>query len=303
MKRPLRHLNALRAFEAAARHSSFAKAALDLNVSHSVVSQHIKNLEEWFGTELFIRYGNRIELSEDGKTLIPHVASAFEMLRDACDNLLHLSRVGTVVVSAEPAISSHWLRRKITEFCAKYPKIEVDLKPAWRPPELGEDHADVVIHFEQRLSVTGGVQERLFPIDGFPACSPELYHEVKFSDHLANFSHLPLVHDNGRHIWYHWFAQFTPDSNQWEEGKVYSDLALAIDAAVDGEGIFLADDILCEKEMKAGQLVQLDDRKIRCTWYRIAIEEDTPTHSPVAAFRNWVLKSSAEVSYDHSLPG
>ena len=142
MENSLRHLNALRVFEAAARHSSFAKAAGELNVSHSVVSQHIRNLELWFGTDLFIRHGNRVELSADGRDLRPQIASGLQTLTDASETLLRKTRSGTLVVSAEPALASLWLRKQITEFCRLFPRIDVDLRPAWTPAQIGEGHAD-----------------------------------------------------------------------------------------------------------------------------------------------------------------
>lgn len=295
MKGSLRHLNALHAFEAAARHSSFAKAAAELNISHSVVSQHVKNLELWLDTKLFVRGGNRIDLTGDGRQLAPQIAHGLQILRDACDGMLRLTQSGVVKVSAEPAIASRWLRKRITEFGKEFPKIDVELKPAWRPPVLGDDHTDIIVHFEERIPLEGTNRARLFPIDGFPACAPQLLDRIERKDAVADFSALPLVHDNGRHIWYDWFLKHIPENEQWEVGKVYSDLSLAIDAAVDAEGVILADDIICRKEIDQGNLVKLDDRINRCTWYCIAVADDTQPNSAVAAFQNWLI---AEASTD-----
>lgn len=298
MNSSIRHLNSLRAFEAAARHSSFAKAAQELNVSHSVVSQHIKNLELWFGTKLFVRYGNRIELSDDGRQLMPQITNGFQILRDACEGLLHQNQAGTITVYAEPAIASRWLRRKITEFCSEFPKIEVDLKPGWTPMATSDQHSGIVIHFEERIPAGATLQRRLFPIDGFPACSPELYQQITYSDDVALFNGLPLLHDSGRQTWQQWFAKYLPQSRNWEKGKVYSDLSLAIDAAVDGEGIILADNIICRREIESGALVKLDDRVIRCTWYSIATESGKLQPPPVATFQDWLTKLFADTDFE-----
>ncbi|WP_372740999.1 LysR family transcriptional regulator [Neptunomonas sp.] len=294
MKNSLRHLNALRAFEAAARHSSFAKAAAELSVSHSVISQHVKNLEDWFGSELFIRYGNRIELSENGRMFLPAISTGFQTIRDACDNLLSLTHLGTVTISAEPAFASRWLRKRITEFCTEFPNIEVNIKPAWMPPKPGDNQADIIIHFEERITSTGLIKEKLFAIDAFPASSPELGNKIDLIDGIADLEAQPLIHDNGRQIWQQWYTEYEPESCNWEKGKVYSDLSLAIEAAIDGEGVILADDILCQRELQTGSLVKLDDRKTRCTWYCIAIDENTLTNSATAILQNWLLGAISE---------
>lgn len=293
MTHSLRHLNALRAFESAARHQSISKAAAELNVSHSVVSQHVKNLEAWFGTELFTRSGNRITLSEDGRALLPRLSGGFQTLSDACSDLLGATQKGTLTISAEPALASLWLRKRITEFCALFPKIDIDLRPAWQPPQLGEGHADLIIHFETRLPAAGVKRQRLFPIDGYPACAPVLRDKLRAEDGAIDWSAAPLIHDNGREIWHNWFAAHEPGKTRWQQGRVYSDLSLAIDAAVDAEGIVLADDILCAREMKSGALVRLDDRQMRCVWYAVATPRTASRKAPADTFTNWLLDQSA----------
>lgn len=283
----LRHLNALRAFEAAARHSSFARAAEELRVSHSVISQHIKTLEQWLGTSLFRRLGNRVELSEDGRALLPQLSNGFQVLNDACDGMLRMTRSGTLIVSAEPALASLWLRKRITEFCEEYPKIDIDLRPAWKPPQLGEGHADVIIHFETRQASGTNRRHRLFPIVGFPACTPEL-RDMLLADAACDWTRVPLVHDNGKEIWHKWFAAHEPSSQCWQEGRVYSDLSLAIEAAVDGEGVVLADEVLCAKALQSGALVKLDPRQIECVWYTVALPSNTRDGSAIDSFVSWL---------------
>ena len=291
----LRHLNALRAFEAAARHQSIAKAAAELNVSHSVVSQHVKNLELWFGTDLFTRYGNRIELSDDGRALLPRISGGFQTLKDACSDLLRMTQKGALIVSAEPALASLWLRKRITEFCAEFPKIDIELRPAWKPPQLGEGHADMIIHFETRMPATGANRQRLFPIDGYPACAPAMREQLLAQDGGVNWEEAPLIHDNGYEIWHQWYATHETGSAHWKDGRVHSDLSLAIDAAVDGEGIILADDILCAKEISSGALVPLDSRQIRCVWYSLASPKKSSRKPAADTFSGWLLENAAEL--------
>ncbi|WP_299850897.1 LysR family transcriptional regulator [uncultured Roseovarius sp.] len=296
MTTSLRHLNALRAFEVAARHQSISKAAAELNVSHSVVSQHVKNLEAWFGTDLFVRSGNRIELSEDGRALLPRVSGGFQTIKDACSDLLRTTQKGTLVVSAEPALASLWLRKRITEFCEEFPKIDIELRPAWQPPQLGTGHADMIIHFETRLPSAGVKRSKLFPIDGYPACTQSVRDLLYTPEGDVNWEEAPLVHDNGKEIWHQWYTAHEPESKQWDQGRVYSDLSLAIDAAVDGEGVILADDILCAKEIGSGALVQLDERQIRCVWYSVATPQKNSRKPSADTFLSWLLESVAAVN-------
>jgi len=295
MRNALRHLNALRAFEVAARHSSFAKAAEELNVSHSVISQHIRNLEQWFGTDLFIRHGNRVELSDDGRDLQPQFASGFQTLTDACENLLRKTQTGTLVVSAEPALASLWLRKRVTEFCSLFPRIEVDLRPAWTPAQIGDGHADMIIHFETRIPKSGVEKDNLFPIDGYPASTPQVRTTLPMIKSAIDWDRAVLVHDNGKETWHKWYAAHEPDSSGWTMGRVYSDLSLAIDAAVDGEGVILADDILCQQEITSGRLVRLEDRSVRCVWYQIAVPRGTSKSTAAAFFRNWLMDQTKDL--------
>lgn len=294
MTRSLRHLNSLRAFEAAARHSSFAKAASELNVSHSVVSQHVKNLEEWFGADLFSRHGNRVELTATGRALMPQVASGLQTLTDACEGILRKSQSGAVVVSAEPAVASLWLRKHITEFCALYPRIEVDLRPAWTPERIADGQADMIIHFATRMPASGVEKIDLFPIDGYPAATPQVADRLMNASGTVDWSSAALVHDNGRETWHKWFAANEPESDAWRTGRVYSDLSLAIDAAVDGEGVILADDILCKQEMASNRLVRLDERLVRCVWYQVALPRNAARKPAAETLRNWLLDRTSD---------
>lgn len=290
MKNALRHLNALKAFEAVAKHCSMAKAAQELNVSHSVVSNHIKNLEGWLNVELFHRHANRIELTDAGKAFAPKVASGFQVLRDACDMMLQFSHTSVVTVYAEPAIASRWLRKRLSDFNHLYPDIEINLIAAWQPPSLSEGIADIVIHFEERLRNQSANLHRLFAINGFPACSP---HILPLKNHPTadnNFLDLPLIHDNGREIWQAWYSRFAPNNIHWESGKVYSDLALTIDAAVDGEGVFLADPILCERELENGSLIPLNQDTLECAWYAMATQNNDANLS-TSRFTDWLINN------------
>ncbi len=292
MSQSASYLNALRAFEAAARHESFAKAADELCVSHSVVSRHIRNLELWLETALFVRTGNRVMLTDEARMFAPRISEAFQTIQESCERFRAGPRKKTIRVSAEPAFATRWLRRRTADFYSKFPNIEIDLKSAWSPPSLESGTADVVIHFDSRVRSKKWSQDRLFPIDAFPACAPDFLPKLPNSGQAAAIEKSPLIHDNGRAIWRQWFETYAPRSDNWRNGRVYSDLSLAIDAAVDGEGVFLADEIICAREMERGALVSLDDRMLRCTWYSATYRDADALSPALAAFRSWLLEAA-----------
>ncbi len=294
----MKHLNALRAFEAAARHESFSKAAAELHVSHTVVGQHVRNLEEWLCAPLFVRHKNWIELTEEGRMLAPRIAEGMQILSDACDAFQPSSRQSVIEVVAEPAISSRWLRRLIVEFQKDNPGIEINLRSAWSPPARTAAGWDMVVHFERRIPGSRRATNRLFPIDGFPACSPELLLQIKAEQSPLDIGSLPLIHDHGTTIWRQWFEKFDPTSTAWETGRIHSDLSLAIDAAVDGEGVILADNIICKRELATGSLVKIDERTVRCAWYCSMVSLDRRVPPALRLFQTWLMECAKNARND-----
>lgn len=285
-------MSALRAFEAAAHWESFAKAADDLCVSHSAVSQQIRTLEDWLQIKLFTRLGNRVALTEEGRALGSRVSEAFEIIGEACARTTRSKGTAVVHVSAEAAFASRWLRPRLAEFREVNPDIDLYLKAVGEPGSAGTDASDIVIHFETRLNDATYTIDRLFPIDGYPACSPSFLGKHPNIREPADICRLPLIHDNSRMIWRRWFDRFVPGSEAWRNGYVYSDLSLAIHAATDGEGVFLADDLLCAHEIASGALVKALSETLRCTWYCTATNNQRAGIRPVRAFREWLHETA-----------
>lgn len=292
MKYRLPPLSALRAFEAASRYESFAKAADELCVSHSAVSQHIRMLEDSLQVKLFVRLGNRVALTEEGHALKPRIGEAFAIMAESCAYASRVSDSQSINVSAEPAFATRWLRPRLASFRTAHPDISVYLNAGWDPGSAQATSADIVIHFESWLNHPGYQVKRLFPIDGYPACSPAFLEQQGAIGEPAGLIELPLIHDNSRMIWRRWFNEFVPDSDAWKHGYVYTDLSLAIDAAMDGEGIFLADDILCAHEIESGALIKALPETMRCAWYCIGTHSERAADPAIDYFRDWVIQSA-----------
>jgi len=284
-------MSALRAFEAASRHENFARAADELCVSHSAISQHIRMLEDYLQVKLFARFGNRVALTEEGRGLRPAIGDAFAIMVEACASTSRARDEKSINVSAEPAFTTRWLRPRLAEFREANPDISVYLTAGWDPGSMHGSTADIVIHFESWLDQPGYQADRLFPIDGYPACAPEFLDAHPQIQVPADLAELPLIHDNSRMIWRRWFNEFVPGSDAWKHGYVYTDLSLAIDAALDGEGVFLADDILCAHEIRSGSLVKALPETMRCAWYCILRRDAQATDPVIDRFSEWVTRS------------
>ena len=193
MPRATSHLKAVRAFEAAARHESFAKAAVELCVSHSVISRHIRNLEQWLGTDLFVRSGNQVELTEDARLIVPKITAAFISVNDCFESLRKVRHPRSIVISAEPAIATRWLRRRLSIFRDEFPDIEIDLRASRSLPDVTDGTTDVAIHFESQFQSNDPSLQRLFPIDAYPACSPDFLREHSQGNGAVDFRDLPSM--------------------------------------------------------------------------------------------------------------
>ncbi|GAB3480363.1 LysR substrate-binding domain-containing protein [Marinomonas epiphytica] len=296
MRHKLPPLASLRAFESAAYKESFADAARDLCVSHSAISQHIRTLEEWLEVKLFVRSGNRVKLTLEGQALKPKLNEAFNLLAEACVEISQSNREKIVRIVAEPGFSTRWLRPRLKSFRETYPDINVRMQSGTVQDHASESSLDVIIHFEENLDKHGFQLQRLFPIDAFPACSPGYLEQFPNIEKPEDLIGLSLIHDNSHQTWRKWFAQFLPDSEAWKNGYVYSDLSLAIDSALDGEGMFLADDLLCMNELANGTLVKPMNDVIRSTWYGIACTNSDTNEYERSVFIQWLFDTLSQES-------
>ncbi|QPC86345.1 LysR family transcriptional regulator [Mesorhizobium sp. NBSH29] len=292
MRYKLPPLSALRAFEAASRTENFAEAGRELGVTHSAISQQIRTIEDWLQVKLFERHGNRVGLSHEGAALRPRINDAFEILAEACAYIQRARRTLSLNVSAEPAFASRWLRPRLVDFRELHPEIEVHLFSGWDQKSPQGTGVDVIIHFEERLKEFVHISDRLFPVYGYPACSPAFREKVTRDSTPFDLNTVPLIHDNSRMMWRRWFNEHMPGSTAWRSGYVYSDLSLAIDAATDGEGMFLADDILCKNEITQGNLIRLMPETMLCTWYCAGVANDRNTNTAVRVFLDWLISAS-----------
>ena len=249
-------LNALRAFEAAARHNGFVAAAEELHVSRGAISRHVKLLEDYLGTPLFRRHAKGVTLTEAGKRLRPVLTESFEAISREAQRLS--SSASDLRIICPPATSIRWLIPKLELFRQRHPEIRVRLTTEFHS-EIGMDVSSYDIGFsvEHWPDRTGDIEvQNLFPIVLTPACAPDLLRgqvPLRSPEDLARFT---LLHETPRHEdWRTWLGHFGVPGVNPDDGDEFPNLDITAKAAVMGAGLVMADLVLCREELASGALV------------------------------------------------
>ena len=250
-------LTALRAFDAAARHMSFARAAEELNVTPAALSFQIKSLEEHLGQPVFRRLNRAVELTEAGRTLAPGCAEGFERLAEAWQQTLRLQDGQTLTVTAGPAFTAKWLAPRIYDFAQEHPDVELRFAASLRIVDLRRENVDVAIRYGQP-PFPGLWWEALHDEWVCPAMTPAL--AERFPTPAALATEAPLIFDESidhlrpRAGWAEWFAAMGVDYAP-RQGAHFSQADHAIDAALSGVGVVMARRALVVKDVAEGRLV------------------------------------------------
>ncbi|WP_048648850.1 transcriptional regulator GcvA [Nitratireductor soli] len=300
MTRRLPSLNALRAFEAAARHLSFTKAADELCVTQAAISHQIKSLEEVLGVCLFRRYNRRLELTRAGQGYLPPLRDAFDMMAAATRQLQPDNESGQLKVSTLQSFATKWLIPRLTRFHERHPDIDPMISTSHRLVDLGADEIDVAIRVG--YGHYPGLHVVLLMDDlAFPVCSPRLIEGPKLLRHPADLAHQVLLHDfsvsrdGDAPNWRNWLKRAQVTDVDAEKGPSYNDTAMALQAAIAGQGIALARRSLVVDDLKAGTLVCPFGPEIptRFSWYFVCTPSSAE-HSRVRVFLQWLKDEIAD---------
>jgi LysR family glycine cleavage system transcriptional activator len=263
MHRPLPPLNALRAFEVAARHLSLTKAAVELHVTPGALSHQIRGLEDVLGVELFLRLPRALALTEAGRKLYPGLHAAFAQIRQAVDTLDEKANERVLVVSTPPGFTAKWLAPRLYRFLFAHPEIDARISSTLTLATFDEDGIDVAIRNlpRDRPEDPGLVREHLVDLTYVPACSPRLLRQAGPVVTPADLRHVPLIHDEmliGRaHMpaWADWLAAAGVTGVDLDRGLRLNSADHALDAAVEGAGMLLALLVLAHDDLRSGRLV------------------------------------------------
>ena len=298
MSERLPPLTALRAFEAAARHMSFAKAAHELSVTPAALSFQIKSLEEHLGQPLFHRLNRAVELTEAGRTLLPGTSDGFNALSAAWSGVRRLTDATSLTVTAGPAFTAKWLAPRLYAFAQAHPEIELRFSASLRIMDFNRDDIDVAIRFGYGPE-TGLFSQPLADEWMTPVMTPSLAREVSSPSDLLR---VPLFHDDSVAFltppcdWNAWFraAGMTTDVTS---GPRFSQADHAIDAALSGGGAVLARISLAHQDIIGGRLVAPFDVAISTkAHFRFICPKGSETRPQVAAFKDWIMTQAADIA-------
>ncbi len=293
MPRQLPPLNALRAFEAAARHLSFVRAAEELHVTPAAISQQVKLLEDHLGVPLFLR-GKKLALSEAANAMLPLASEAFDQIERAMLKARPDNNIDTLVISAPPAFASRWLIPRLEDFQSRHPNIDLRLHATKRLVNFQVEDVDMAIRFGAG-NYPDLIVERLMPEAIIPVAAPALAATIRTPEDLARSN---LLEDEW-HIengmfpdWATWLATLGVNEKP-QRIRHFGDANLAIQAAIAGLGATLTWYSLAMDDLKAGRLVHLLDQVIPSTLgYDLVMPQNRAALGKVLAFRTWLREQS-----------
>jgi len=299
-------LNALRAFEAAARHLSLTRAAAELHVTAGALSHQIRGLEELLGVQLFERRVRAIALTAAGKLLYPGLQTGFARIREAVEGLDRSGRDRVLVISAPPGFTAKWLVPRLYRFTSANPEIDVRSSSSTAYADFTTDGVDVAV---RNLPIGAKVDpalaaETLMELSVVPVCSPRLIATHGRTDGAEGLRRLPLIHDDTMvHVpqfptWAAWFAAAGLADVDVSRGLRFDTTDHALDAAGEGAGVVLAHDLTAYDDLRTGRLV-IPVRLALPTGrgYHFVCLKSRSERPHVQAFRAWVKQELAALDW------
>jgi LysR family transcriptional regulator, glycine cleavage system transcriptional activator len=296
MSMRLPSLNALRAFEAAARHESFARAAEALFVTEGAVSRHVKLLEEDLGVPLFRRLTRKVELTPAGRDLYPVISGAFQSMADGVQRAA--ARALTLKVASGPSFSIRWLVPRLERFRRLHPDIQVVLTTAVFTWEDLLDDYDMGLSCGDNGIPPVLTAERVLPSRLTPVCVPRLA-EGLAGNPLDMLASVELLHSTADRLdWRTWSARCLGGRLNVDRGQAFDTLDMAIKAATFGEGVVIGDLALIGEELASGALVAPYPDHVAAhprDDYYVVFRSAEAEEPRIAAFRAW-LKGESEAA-------
>lgn len=282
-------LNALKAFEAVARHRNISRASRELGVSHSAVSQHVKALEVWFSTDLVIRHDSGVDLTDEGKSLSAAATKGFSILHDACDAVTHTKENNRLSLHVEPAFGGKWMRRRLQPIAAALGGASVEMWSNPVHPDRFPNDADLLIHYRDDAEWLGVETFPIVELHGFVAGSPALLERKGAPRTPQDIERFHILHGEDRSFWDQWLKTHEITSITAQSGTLFGDYTLTVEAAVEGEGLLIADPILCERELADGRLKPLFDDTFYCMTYFVSCHKNQLQRPLVRKARSWIM--------------
>lgn len=290
MARRLPSLNALKAFETAARHVSFSLAAAELNVTHAAISRHIRELEASLGAKLFHRTGRGVELTEQGLTLANELTPAFDLLAKATSSFAAPRSRNQLVISSEVPFAALWLVPRLGRFTASHPEIDLVLDPTNRLVDYSKNEADLGIRYGQgKWRDVDAIM--LVECSFAPVCSPAFL-ETNAIVSPFDLGRVALLQEDTKQPWCDWLSAAGVAGSVTASGPTLKG-HLTLAAAESGQGFALADEIMAGDALLAKRLVRPFDISVRDHAYFLVRGAGSKESKPAQAFRTWLTAELA----------
>ena len=294
MRPRLPPLNALKAFEAAARHESFTRAAEELCVTQGAVSHQVKALEAELAIKLFNRERQRLIITEAGRDYLAVVRDALDWIAVGTERLLQRQNAGVLTVSTSPDFAAKWLVHRLGHFAEAHPSIDLRVSATMHHVDFAREDVDMAVrHGDGNWPGLDAVElsaEQLFAV-----CSPKLLSGRRLGK-PADILKFPLLHLDSRADWRKWLQAVGISDANVKHGPVLNRASMVIDAAINGQGIALARTTLAAWDLLNGRLVRPFPESLRLSkTYWIVCPKATSKVPKIVTFRGWLL---AEASQD-----
>lgn len=294
--RRLPPLNALRAFEAAARCGNFTRAARELCVTQGAVSRHIATLEEWLGVQLFERGGGGIRLAPAGELYFASMRVALDQIEHGTRQLQQTPDEWQLRIKLPPTFAIRWLIPRLARFHALHPRIDVQITTSHKPADFERDNIDVSIHSEPRPPSGPGFR-LLFRETLLPVCAPALLRRKPAMSVPADLARQELLSSLNRpHDWQAWLEAAGVRGIDTRRGLKFENAAMAYQAAAEELGVMVGLLAFVRDDLASGRLVAPFALRVPTAGgYFMAWRADRPVPQRVRDFENWIA-AEAEAS-------
>lgn len=297
-RKPLPPLDYILAFEAAADHGSFAKAARQMNISETAISRKVRLLELHFGLSFFARGHRSIELTPYGREFLTRIAPAIDMLRDAADDTLKTGQKRPVILAATNSVASLWLTPRLHDFRQANKHLSIMLVASDNDEECLADTVDLAI-LRGDGNWKGHDSQLVFGETIFPVCSPTFLAEHPEVAGIRNLANSALIEVSSAHTewmnWHAWLDKVGAKPHRLERPLLFNSYPLSIHAAMDSMGVALGWGHLVDQMIAAGKLVRpLGDTHVRTTFgYYLLTRQGHPPFAGRTEVQDWLMGISA----------
>lgn len=293
MTKRLPPLNALKAFEAAARLGSFSGAADALHVTHGAISRQIRNLEDWLGVPVFERAGRRVKLTAEGRDYLNAVQSAFDAIAGATQRLTETRTRRRIAIDALPTFTMRWLLPRLARF-QLHSEVELRIVTSDRPLAGAADGFDVAIRRGPE-NWPGCVAQEFLVEHDIPVCSPALLKRLPLKNIADLARHTLLYSDTRPEAWDRWLAAAGAPDLKIASRQQFDHFYLTLQAAVDGLGVALGPRPIIDDELAAGRLVApLPGPMVRSRAYWWVMPNSRSGDPVLRAFCDWLIQEAGD---------